>query len=311
MLSSPADGVPQYSIVVYADGLLLGRYNSDIRLAQFFIPSLNVFTEHLELQTKFAQRWQVYQERKMMFLMGFLNKTSDKGAIRVYQRKFACELEEDGTIGGYQEFALDGKEVITFDREREVFVSATQEAVIMLPQWNQYHGNAKGNKMYMENECIEHMKLYLPLITADLQKKDKPNVKVSSSESDSGVKLHCFVFGFYPRDVDVMWIKNVKHEIHSDEASQILPNPDGTYQIRVSVEVTPEEGATYSCRVDHSSLEKTMVVPFERESKQKITFILIGVALAVLLALSLGFYIQRKMKGFKGSRQSVSTEEQD
>ncbi|KAE8588409.1 hypothetical protein XENTR_v10022519 [Xenopus tropicalis] len=311
MLSAPAHEVPQYSIVVYADGLPIGRYNSDLHRAQFLIPSLNVLTEHLELQTKFAQRWQVYQERKMAFLMGFLNRTSDRGTIHIYQRKFSCELEEDGTIGGYQEFALDGREVITFDRENEVFVPATQEAVTMLPRWNQYLGNAKGNKMYMENECIEHIKLYLPLIMMDLEKKVKPKVKVSISESDSGVELHCRVYGFYPRDVEVKWIKNGRDEIHSEEAAQILPNPDGTYQIRVSVGVTPEGGATYSCHIDHSSLEKALVVPFEGETKGYVIYIVIGVVVAALLALCLGLFIQRKMNGFKGSRQSVSTDEQD
>uniref|UniRef100_A0A8C5QN68 Ig-like domain-containing protein n=1 Tax=Leptobrachium leishanense TaxID=445787 RepID=A0A8C5QN68_9ANUR len=85
-----------------------------------------------------------------------------------------------------------------------------------------------------------------------------PEVKVSSRQSGSTMKLHCQVYGFYPRDVDVIWKMN-RMEISLDEAKHILPNSDGTYQLRVSVEVIPEEEASYSCHVDHSSLGEPLI----------------------------------------------------
>uniref|UniRef100_A0A8C5QMY0 Ig-like domain-containing protein n=1 Tax=Leptobrachium leishanense TaxID=445787 RepID=A0A8C5QMY0_9ANUR len=87
----------------------------------------------------------------------------------------------------------------------------------------------------------------------------RPEVKVCSRPSGSAMKLHCQVYGFHPRDVDVNWKKNGM-DIPSDEAKQVLPNSDGTYQIRASVEVTPEDGASYSCHVDHSSLDEPLLV---------------------------------------------------
>uniref|UniRef100_A0A8C5MTG8 Ig-like domain-containing protein n=1 Tax=Leptobrachium leishanense TaxID=445787 RepID=A0A8C5MTG8_9ANUR len=84
-------------------------------------------------------------------------------------------------------------------------------------------------------------------------------VKVCSRPSGSAMKLHCQVYGFHPRDVDVNWKKNGM-DIPSDEAKQVLPNSDGTYQLRASVEVTPEDGASYSCHVDHSSLDEPLLV---------------------------------------------------
>uniref|UniRef100_A0A8C5QWN8 Ig-like domain-containing protein n=1 Tax=Leptobrachium leishanense TaxID=445787 RepID=A0A8C5QWN8_9ANUR len=90
----------------------------------------------------------------------------------------------------------------------------------------------------------------------------RPEVKVSSRRSGSAMKLHCQVYGFYPRDVDVNWMKNGM-DIPSDEAKHVLPNSNGTYQIRVSVEVTPEDGASYSCYVDHSSLDEPLLVMWD------------------------------------------------
>uniref|UniRef100_A0A8C5QJX8 Ig-like domain-containing protein n=1 Tax=Leptobrachium leishanense TaxID=445787 RepID=A0A8C5QJX8_9ANUR len=92
----------------------------------------------------------------------------------------------------------------------------------------------------------------------------RPEVKVSSRPSGSAMKLHCQVYGFYPRDVDVNWMKNGMDYIPSDEAKQILPNSDGTYQLRASVEVTPEDGASYSCHVDHSSLDEPLSVTWRK-----------------------------------------------
>uniref|UniRef100_A0A6I8PKL5 Ig-like domain-containing protein n=1 Tax=Xenopus tropicalis TaxID=8364 RepID=A0A6I8PKL5_XENTR len=307
--SAAYPGLPQYSIIAYVDDVQYGRYNSDTRRCEPLIQSLMVFSEHLENQTKLAQQTEITQKAFMNLITDLLNKNYDINYV--FQTKAACVLHEDGTVDVYKEVALDGKELIVFDKERQEFVPATQEAVLLAQLLNK-QANAMEDKIFMENECTQHLTLYLPYIKNYLDKK-VPRVKLSSSESESGTKLHCRVYGFYPRDVEVKWIKNGRDEIHSEEAAQILPNPDGTYQIRVSVGVTPEEGATYSCHIDHSSLEKTLVVPFETETKNShITYILIAVGVIVLfLAFGLGFFIQRKMKGFKGSQQRVSTNEQE
>eukprot|EP00079_Xenopus_tropicalis_P019242 XP_012808699.1 PREDICTED: major histocompatibility complex class I-related gene protein-like [Xenopus tropicalis] len=313
MLSTPQPGLLQYSIAAYVDDVRYGRYNSDTRRCEPLYPSLNVLSKHFDIQTKNARDTESTQKARMNFIMDLLNKTHDIN--HVYQTKAACVLHEDGTVDVYQEVALDGKQLIVFDKDLVEFVPATQEAVLLTQLWTKHYANAKKDKLFLENECTQHLKLYIPYIKSYLDKK-VPRVKMSNSES--GTKLHCRVYGFYPRDVVVKWIKNGRDEIHSEEAAQILPNPDGTYQIRVSVGVTPEGGATYSCHIDHSSLEKTLVVPFETETKNSnITYILIAVGVIVLfLAFGLGFFIQRKMKEtlfpiFEGGRQSVSTEEQD
>ncbi|KAE8588390.1 hypothetical protein XENTR_v10022501 [Xenopus tropicalis] len=303
LVSSPGPGVPQSTITAYIDGLKYGKYDSDTSRARFLTPSLSSLTEHLDMQTKYAQRFEVIQKHKMEFLMGYLNKTYVNGGFNIYQRKFACELHEDGTVSGYEEIAYNGKEVMMFDKVRVVYVPASQEALTMTQQWNQHYNHAKINKIYMENECIQHMKMYLPYLSTDLERKVCPKVKVSSSESDGEQKLHCRVYGFYPRDVEVKWIKNGRDEIHSEEAAQILPNPDGTYQIRVSVGVTPEEGATYSCHIDHSSLEKPLVVPFEASDIRNYYIVIPIVAALALALVALGIFVCRK-RTTEGSRSS-------
>ncbi|OCT56232.1 hypothetical protein XELAEV_18000448mg [Xenopus laevis] len=307
--SAPIAGVLRYTITGYLDGLQYGKYNSKIPFVQPLIPSLKALTEHLELQTKYAQEFLEYQKKQVAYFTSIFNKTSGG---HIYQRKFVCELHEDGTTDRYQEFAFNGREVVTYDKERLMYVPTTPESRIVTERWNKYeYYDAIKNKLFMENDCIQHMKLYLPHVMAYLERKVPPNVKISSSESESGTKLHCLVYGFYPRDVEVKWIKNETDEIYSEESAEIRPNPDGTYQIRVSVEVTPEEGATYSCHVDHSSLENILVVPFVpvESNKKNILYIIIPVGSALLvLLIVLGVFIYRKVPS---GHQSVSTEDGD
>ncbi|CAI9541782.1 unnamed protein product [Staurois parvus] len=59
-------------------------------------------------------------------------------------------------------------------------------------------------------------------------------------------------------------MRNGEDHVPSDEMTPILPHPDGTYQIRVSVEVPTKEGDTYFCHVDHSSLgDETLSVKWD------------------------------------------------
>ncbi|KAG8449923.1 hypothetical protein GDO86_016556, partial [Hymenochirus boettgeri] len=297
LTSYTTPSLPQFSVTAYVDGREYGRYNSETRRCQAFHPSLNSLSDHLEQLTKYAQTFEVFQRNKMNFLMDYFNKTYGYGNIHVFQRKFACELHDDGTIDGYEEFAMDNQEIVTLDRKRSVFVPVTKEAFSMMMLWNKDYCDANNHKSYMENECIQHLKLYLPLIEKDLNKKVHPSVKISDSVPDGGLRLRCLVYGFYPRDVEVKWVKNGRDEVYPEESPQILPNPDGTFQIRVSVEVTPEEGDRYSCHVDHGSLDNTLVIPYEPKDRNISHIAIPPIVVALLLAVVLGIFIHRRRSG--------------
>ncbi|XP_031746138.1 major histocompatibility complex class I-related gene protein-like isoform X1 [Xenopus tropicalis] len=310
-LTAPYPGLPDYMHMAYVDDLRYARYNNEFNRCEYWIPALSTLYERMTMQKNYTHNFKISHNQKTKLLTHLYNKTSGKDAIHVYQTKSACEMHEDGTISAYQEVAFDGKELIAYDYQMETFIPTTPEAQVVAQIWNEDY--AKREKIYLKNLCTYRFSKYLNALASDLEKLVPPKVKVSISESESGAELHCRVYGFYPRDVEVKWIKNGRDEIHSEEAAQILPNPDGTYQIRVSVGVTPEGGATYSCHVDHSSLEKALVVPFE-PNKRSILYIIpvILASLVLLIALiALGVFICRKKKDPSGSHQRVSAEDKE
>ncbi|XP_073454370.1 major histocompatibility complex class I-related gene protein-like isoform X2 [Aquarana catesbeiana] len=87
-----------------------------------------------------------------------------------------------------------------------------------------------------------------------------PMVKVSGNTLNDVTKLYCKVYGFYPQTVTVRWIKNGIETIRENQADHILPNPDGTNKTILSIEVRVREVDTYSCHVNHSSLQETVII---------------------------------------------------
>ncbi|KAM4642213.1 class I histocompatibility antigen, F10 alpha chain-like [Discoglossus pictus] len=309
-VSASCPGLPLYSIVGYIDDIQFERYTSETHRAQPFFQWMeeHVDPEHWERHTKIGQYYEILHTKYARFIHTLFNQTNGQAEDYTFQVKFACEMHKDGTIGGYEEFGFNGKEFIFFDNDRLIHVPSTNEAQILTQNWNSELSMAQRAKHRIFQECIELMSAYITHAKNKLEKKVSPKVKISSQESVSLIKLYCHVYGFYPREVDVKWVKNGVDDVYSEDAKQILPNPDGTYQIRIAVEVTPREGDTYSCHVDHRSLEEILVVKWEPPGSHFL-YILIGLILAVvaLIAVS-GVLLHRRMSG-RGD--PVNTEERD
>ncbi|KAM4640643.1 major histocompatibility complex class I-related gene protein-like [Discoglossus pictus] len=306
-----------YSVVACVDDMPFGKYNSETRHAQPFYKWMeeHVDPKHWEEQTKLGQYFEHFQKIFARVLIRLFNQTHGHADVYTFQVKFACELHEDGTISGYEEYGFNGKEFIVFDKKNLVFVPISQEAQILTQKWNRNKGVPEKHKAYMERDCVTWMKKYFGSGRNRLQRKVPPKVTVSERHSDGVTRLHCHVYGFYPQDVDVKWVKNGIDNVYSEEAKQILPNPDGTYQTRVTVEVKPKKGDSYYCHVDHSSLEEMVITPWEpKRSISHYTWIGIGAAAAAVGTLGLilfGVFIYKLMSDHAIRRQMVNIQEPD
>ncbi|CAI9588016.1 unnamed protein product [Staurois parvus] len=195
--------------------------------------------------------------------MGKINQTKE---IHYGQWISKCELRDDNSTSGTTYIRYDGREFIYLDKQKENWVAAMHEAELTAKEWNspkKKWGHLQSR--YLDYDCIYWLKEFLERGREDLEKRVRPEVKVwDRLQSDGLTRLYCLVYGFHPRAVDVKWMRNGEDHVPSDEMTPILPHLDGTYQIKVSVEVPTKEGDTYSCHVDHSSLEDVLIVKWER-----------------------------------------------
>ncbi|NXI48482.1 HB2L protein, partial [Galbula dea] len=85
-----------------------------------------------------------------------------------------------------------------------------------------------------------------------------PKVKIWFLQSSSQPQPHrllCSVNGFYPSEVEVKWFRNGQEEVEHVVSTEVLQNGDWTYQVLVMLETSPQRGDTYTCQVEHLSLQ--------------------------------------------------------
>ncbi|NXH18113.1 HB2L protein, partial [Bucco capensis] len=86
-----------------------------------------------------------------------------------------------------------------------------------------------------------------------------PKVRISALHSSSQPhinKLLCYVTAFYPAEVEVKWFRNGQEELERVVSTEVMQNGDWSYQVLVMLETSPQHGDTYSCQVQHVSLQQ-------------------------------------------------------
>ncbi|KAM4604535.1 class I histocompatibility antigen, F10 alpha chain-like [Discoglossus pictus] len=297
-VSDPGGGLSLFTAVGYVDEYEVGVYTSDTR-------EFHVRTKWIKEKVDPAL-WEratpIYQGNEPVYkhnVKTLMSRFNQSGGFHIVQVMYGCELDDDGTTRGYNQHGYDGRDFLSLDKDRVIWVPVVNEAQITTERWNSPEvGNAERRKNYLEEECIDWLRKYIRAGREELERRVTPTVKISHHQAGELTRLHCQVYGFYPRDVDVKWVKNGIDDVYSEEAKQILPNPDGTYQTRVTVEVTPKKGDSYSCHVDHKSLGEPMMILWD-PPKNNPVYIIIGVLAALVIAAGIGFFVYMKISGKK------------
>ncbi|CAI9554575.1 unnamed protein product [Staurois parvus] len=124
---------------------------------------------------------------------------------------YGCELRDDGTTAGYDQHGYDGREFMSLDTQRGIWIPTMNEAQITTQRWNSPEvRSGEIQKNYLENECIEFLKKHINNGREDLERRVCPEVKVwGRRQSDDVTRLHCLVYGFHPPtcgcEVDEEW----------------------------------------------------------------------------------------------------------
>uniref|UniRef100_A0A8B9VYW8 Ig-like domain-containing protein n=1 Tax=Anas zonorhyncha TaxID=75864 RepID=A0A8B9VYW8_9AVES len=121
----------------------------------------------------------------------------------------------------------------------------------------------------------------------------QPQVRIIPVETGNArvpVSLRCHIWGFYPPEVTVIWLHN-GDIVEPDDYNPIsaIPNGDWSYQTQMSLLVAPVAGDTYTCSVQHVSLQEPLLEDWSPGLMPEVT-ILVVVA-TVLMVLGLGLFL--------------------
>uniref|UniRef100_A0A8D2AQE5 Ig-like domain-containing protein n=1 Tax=Sciurus vulgaris TaxID=55149 RepID=A0A8D2AQE5_SCIVU len=122
----------------------------------------------------------------------------------------------------------------------------------------------------------------------------KPEAWLSSGPSPGPghLLLVCYVSGFYPKPVWVMWMRG-EQEQQGTQRGDFLPNADGTWYLQATLDVAAEEAAGLSCRVKHSSLGGQDLILYWAPHSS-LGLILLAVIVALALLTGLGFWFMKR-----------------
>ncbi|KAI4873003.1 hypothetical protein NFI96_016675, partial [Prochilodus magdalenae] len=280
------------------DGLEAGYYNSDtrkvVRTGDWIKD--NNDTEYWDLVATIALKVEEGAEYWVSHVLSLFNQTE---GIHTLQWMTGCELDDDGTKRGYSQFGYDGEDFLSLDVNTYTWTPANIVAVLIKHQLDQTDA-AASEKTFLEMECIKWLQTYVDYGKETLNSRVPPEVSLFQKDSSSPVVCHAT--GFFPKPVSITWQKNGEDLDEDVDLGKTLPNLDDTFQKRSILTVSPEEldKHTYTCVIQHVSLEKEMVLQVKsRGSVGVLIGSIIGAAVLVIL-VGVGVYVWVKRRNNPG-----------
>ncbi|XP_060739562.1 patr class I histocompatibility antigen, alpha chain G-like [Tachysurus vachellii] len=253
---------PEFTAVGLVDGGQFVYYDSNIRRMipkTEWIQKMNYDDpDYWNRETQKLQGSEEIFKVNVDILMMRFNQTT---GVHSVQLMYGCELDDDGTVRGYRQYGYDGEDYISFDLKTVTWTAAKSQAVITKNKWDPDPGMTVARKNYLENICIKWLKKYVSYGKETLERKVRPETSLFQKESSSP-EVVCHATGFFPKAVMITWRKDGE-DMHEDvELRETLPNQDGSFQKRSILKVPAEElqKHTYTCVIQHSSLEKELVL---------------------------------------------------
>ncbi|XP_046698257.1 BOLA class I histocompatibility antigen, alpha chain BL3-7-like isoform X2 [Silurus meridionalis] len=314
--------LPDFIAVGLVDGEQYVYYDSNIRKAILKTEWIKKFDAnvHKNWIRKFNQDNQAWFQHKGAEAMKSFNHT--KGGLYTVQYMHGCELDDDGTTRAYYQDAYNGEDLISLDLNSENWITTKPQAEIIKNKWEATGHGAKYCKNYLQHECVETLRNFLSHSREILERKVHPETSLFWKHS-SPPEVVCDATGFFPKALLISWQKDGEDVYEDVELRETLPNQDGSFQKRSILKVSAEElqKHTYTCVIEHSSLEKDLVLPVSERRILRdggldggsgggqigIIIICVVVALAVLVVAGI-FIWKKKQSGFKSVPARASSE---
>ncbi|KAI2646790.1 hypothetical protein H4Q32_028922 [Labeo rohita] len=166
--------------------------------------------------------------------------------------------------------------------------------------------------------CCKHYPKTLSLHSRfSCPSETKPRVRlIKKANSDSGgFRVIFLATGFYPCHINLTLFRDgqpiADHEITGGD---LLPNGDGTYQMRKSLGIRAADKHKYTCSATHLSLDNKLDITLEFDPgepfKSVISSVLIVLALVLVFGTGVTIYkcIRRRGGSLKSDYSSASSE---
>ncbi|XP_070792394.1 major histocompatibility complex class I-related gene protein-like [Pituophis catenifer annectens] len=302
-LSEPIGDLPQFTALGYGDSFLVGSYNSITERAMSRAPWMKkIEEEDSDFWNWMTQRASHSGQRFRNDLENILQQSNRSRELHVWQRLYGCELADDGSERGYDLYAYDGKDFLSFNKATLNWTAANTEAEMTKKKWDADLDRGWRKKIYLEGECFAWLKKCLDYDTEARGRKEPPVVTMSSrTEVDGMESLLCRAHGFYPKEIDASWRRDGEVWLEDTRQGSVAPNSDGTFYYWLSIQIDPKERSRYRCHVEHDGLQEPLDIAMEDDASTGVYFRRGGMVVSVILLVALfigyiGYWAKKKGK---------------
>ncbi|KAM5262684.1 HLA class II histocompatibility antigen, DM beta chain [Ctenodactylus gundi] len=169
----------------------------------------------------------------------------------------SCLLDEDGTPKEFTYCISFNKDLLAcWDPEKNKMVPCEFGTLRLLAEYlSGFLNNSTNLLQRLQNGlqgCATHTQPFWKSLTRRTRPPSVQVAKTTPFNTREPVMLACYVWGFYPADVTITWMKNGQViPPHSNRQKTAQPNGDWTYQTLSYLALTPSYGDTYTCVVEH------------------------------------------------------------
>ncbi|XP_046698318.1 BOLA class I histocompatibility antigen, alpha chain BL3-6-like [Silurus meridionalis] len=292
-------GFPEFTAVGLLDGKQFMSYSSS---------NMTLIPENWIKNSKSEDYWKSESQNMEGHHDNFnniftkINNQFNDSRGHTLQRMYGCDINNGGITRRYDQYGFDGEDFISLDLENGTWIAVKPQDEILKHDWDS-NGYTTYWKNFLEHDCIDLLNTFVNYGRETLKRKVRPETSLFQKEASPEVV--CDATGFCPKALNISWQKDGEDVHVNVELRETLPNQDGSFQKRCILNVSAEElqKHTYTCVIEHSSLEKDLVLPVSERrilrdggSDGGLIGIIIGVvvALVVLVAVVAGIVIWKK-----------------
>ncbi|XP_053722435.1 major histocompatibility complex class I-related gene protein-like isoform X2 [Synchiropus splendidus] len=303
--SSGVHHFPEYVEVGLVDDVVFIHYDSNSRRVK---PKQDWMTrltdddpEYFERETQRCRNDQWTSKNLMRDIQQRFNLT---GGVHTLQVMHGCEWDDEtGEVSGHYRLGYDGEDFTALDLKTLTWIAENQLANITKHQWDNDEGRNKYLRYYLKTQCPEQLKKLLHYGNSSLLRTELPSVSLLQKTPSSPIVCHAT--GFYPPRAILFWTKDGEELLDDVDIGEVLPNPDGTFQMRTELKLRDPSEAweRFTCvfylagvvEALHTSLDKEAILT-KRKKDQTIPIAVSVAALVLLVAAAavIGVVMRRR-----------------
>ncbi|XP_073339160.1 major histocompatibility complex class I-related gene protein-like [Pagrus major] len=265
--SSGVPNFPEFVTVGLVDEVPISYYDSNIRRE---VPKQDWM---IRVTADDPQYWERQTERSVGSEQTFKGnidiakqRFNQTGGVHLVQEMYGCEWDDEtDEVNGFFQDGYDGEDFIAFDLKTETWIAPKQQAVITKHKWDHNKAQTAMLKQYLTQECADWLKKYVDYGRSSLLRTELPSVSLLQKTPSSPVSCHAT--GFYPRRASLVWRRDGEEFYEEVDYGEILPNHDGTFQMRVDLNlssVTPEDWTRYDCVFQLSGVKEDIITKLDK-----------------------------------------------